>query len=198
MDFIIIGLGNPTDKYNKTRHNIGRDIVDFFREKHQCDDWKFDKKKNALISKGMVKLIPVTLVLPETFMNDSGKAVSKIVSTKKKAHNTVVVYDELDVGLGKMKISYDKNSGGHKGVESIINHIKTKEFIRLRIGIAPVTASGKVKKVIGEDAVVKHVLSKFKPTEKKKVETIFENGVKALELILENDYEKAMNVVNGW
>ena len=175
MNWTIVGLGNPTEKYENTRHNIGRDIVTAFGE-----------HKNA------------KLVIPDTYMNDSGKEVKKFIKNKKQASTMVVVYDDLDIALGKMKISFNKSSGGHKGVQSIIDHIKTQEFIRLRVGIAPVTPSGKVKKVLGEDAVIKHVLSKFKTSEKKSVQKVTDNGVKALELIMEKGYERAANDVNGW
>lgn len=198
MDFVIVGLGNPGEKYDKTRHNIGRDVLEKFRKKHSFSEWDFDKKKEAQISKGKFGKDSVTLVLPETYMNDSGKAVRFFVKNKKQANNTLVVYDELDLAIGKMKISFNKSSGGHKGVQSIINHIKTQEFARLRIGIAPVTPSGKIKKVLGEEKVVKHVLSKFKPNEKKNVDKAFKNGVTAVELSIEQGHEGAANEVNGW
>lgn len=175
MSWTIVGLGNPGEKYDKTRHNIGRDIVN-----------SFNAEKN------------IRLVTPDTYMNDSGLEVKKFIKNKKQAETMIVVYDDLDIPLGKMKISFNKSSGGHKGVQSIIDHIKTQEFIRLRIGIAPVTPSGKVKKVLGEDAVIKHVLSKFKTSESKSLKKVMENGVKALDLIIERGYERAANDVNGW
>lgn len=198
MNWIIVGLGNPGEKYDKTRHNIGRDIVDLFRKKNDFGEWSFDKKKNVQISERKIGKDKVTLLLPETYMNDSGKAVRFFVKNKTQAENTILVYDELDVALGKMKISFNKSSGGHKGVQSTIDHIKTQEFIRLRVGIAPVTPSGKIKKVLGEEKVVKHVLSKFKPSEKKSSDKAFKNGIKALDLILEKGYVNAMNDVNSW
>src|SRR5690606_12897922 len=105
--------------------------------------------------------------------------------TKKQAVDCLVVYDELDLGVGKLKISFNKSSGGHKGVESIIKNLKTKEFPRLRIGIAPVTPSGKVKKVLGEEAVVKHVLTKFKPSELDELKKVEKNVLKAIEIFIE-------------
>ena len=115
---IIVGLGNPDDKYKNTRHNIGRDFVESFRKKNKFEDWSHHKKSNSLISKGEFNGESVTLILPETYMNNSGKAVMEFVKTKKQAVETLVIYDELDLGVGKLKLSFNKNSGGHKGVES--------------------------------------------------------------------------------
>lgn len=195
---IIVGLGNPDDKYKNTRHNIGRDFVESFRKKNKFEEWSFNKKSNALISKGEIIGEKITLILPQTYMNFSGKSLVDFVKTKKQAKETLVIYDDLDLGVGKTKLSFNKNSGGHKGIESIIKLIKTKEFPRWRIGIAPVTPSGKVKKVSGEDAVVKHVLSKFKPSELEALKQIEKNTLKAIEIFVEKDYLLASNEVNSW
>lgn len=195
---IIVGLGNPDDKYKNTRHNIGRDFVESFRKKNKFEDWSFHKKSNALISEGEFNGENILLILPQTYMNNSGKALVSFVKTKKQAVETLVVYDELDLGVGKLKISFNKNSGGHKGVDSIIKNIKTKEFPRLRIGIAPVTPSGKVKKVSGEEAVVKHVLTKFKPSELEYLKKVEKNTLKAIELFIEKGHILATNEINSW
>lgn len=194
----IVGLGNPGGKYEGTRHNAGRDIVEVFQKKHNFEPFEFDKKANALISSGKVGKEKVMLILPETFMNESGKSVRKFVKNKKDALNTIVVYDELDVAIGGLKISFNKGSGGHKGVESTINHIKTKEFPRLRVGISGVTPSGKIKKPLGEEKVVKHVLSAFNPKEKLIFAKVKKKGVEALEMMIQDGYLNASNKVNGW
>lgn len=194
----LVGLGNPTPQYENTRHNIGRDILEKFRKKNKFDLWEENKKLRALISEGKIGKEKVTLILPETFMNDSGKSLKSLITNKKKAKDTLVIYDDLDLGVGTLKISFNKSSGGHKGVESIIKNIRTKEFPRLRVGIAPVTPSGKVKKVSGEDAVKKHVLTKFKPSEEKSINKVINDSVKALELVIEKGYLIAMNDVNSW
>lgn len=195
---IIVGLGNPDDKYKNTRHNIGRDFVESFRKKNKFEDWNFHKKSNSLISEGDFDGEKITLVLPQTYMNDSGKSVMHFVKTKKQAGETLILHDDLDLGVGKLKISFNKNSGGQKGVESIIQLIKTKEFPRLRIGIAPVTPSGKLKKVSGEDAVVKHVLTKFKPAELETLKTVEKNALKGIEMFLEKGFVLASNEINSW
>ncbi|KKS16044.1 MAG: Peptidyl-tRNA hydrolase [Parcubacteria group bacterium GW2011_GWB1_41_6] len=116
---IIAGLGNPGKEYEETRHNAGRLVLEEFRQKNKLADWSFDKKLNALISPGIIKKNKVLLVWPETFMNKSGLALKKIIVSKKKAADLIIVHDDLDLPLGKFKISFGKNSGGHKGVESI-------------------------------------------------------------------------------
>jgi len=153
---IIAGLGNPGKEYEETRHNAGRLVLEEFRQKNKLADWSFDKKLNALISPGIIKKNKVLLVWPETFMNKSGLALKKIIVSKKKAADLIIVHDDLDLPLGKFKISFGKNSGGHKGVESIIKNIKTKEFGRIRIGIAPTTPSGKINPPAGGPKIDHH------------------------------------------
>lgn len=195
---IIVGLGNPEDRYAHTRHNIGRDIVEVFRKKNKFEDWSFHKKSNSQISEGDIDGEKVLLILPDTYMNDSGKAVVNFVKSKKQANETFVIYDDLDLGVGRLKLSFNKSSGGHKGVESIIKLLKTQEFPRLRVGIAPVTASGKVKKVLGDDPVKKHVLSKFKPSEAEEIKKVEKNALKAIDLFIEKGHMLATNEVNSW
>ncbi|MFT5180110.1 MAG: PTH1 family peptidyl-tRNA hydrolase, partial [Candidatus Paceibacteria bacterium] len=159
----IVGLGNPEEKYEGTRHNVGRDIVEAFAKKFKLPLFEENKKINALVTEGKVGKVKVMLILPETYMNKSGNALKKIVTSKKKAGEMIVVYDELDLGVGDIKVSFNKSSGGHRGVESVIKSVGTKEFARLRIGISKKLASGRIKKVIGDEGVQKHVLGKFSP-----------------------------------
>ncbi len=154
----IVGLGNPGEEYKGTRHNTGRMVVEDFAKKHEFPDWVFDKKINALKSEGKVKKEKVLLLLPETFMNNSGNAVMKVITSKKKAANLIVVHDDLDLPLGKFKISFARGSGGHKGVESVIKKIKTEKFIRIRAGTCP------KKKPDGKE-LLKFLLGKFTPKE---------------------------------
>src|SRR5579872_3719323 len=127
MTFTIIGLGNPGEEYAKTRHSAGRIMVEHFRAAHDFPEWKEDKKSNALISKASVGKHTVTLVLPQTFMNKSGKSVEQYAKSKtqngKILERMLVIYDDLDLPFGTNKISFNKSSGGHKGVESIIKAV---------------------------------------------------------------------------
>ncbi|MEY2640759.1 MAG: hypothetical protein RL150_152 [Candidatus Parcubacteria bacterium] len=195
---IVVGLGNPGEKYDATRHNIGRDAVEAFRVAHAFPEWTKNSKARALTSKGSYGGVDVLLILPETYMNDSGEAVAYLVKTRKQIAQMLVLHDELDVALGRFKISTNKSAGGHRGIISIIEHLKTQEFARLRIGIAPVTAGGKVKKVLGEVAVKKHVLTPFKPSEREVITRVFDRCVAAIELSLEKGPILAANDVNAW
>lgn len=194
--FYIVGLGNPEDEYKGTRHNIGREIVEKFSKDFKFSDFEFDKKHNALISEGKIKREPVQAILPETFMNKSGNALKKIITSAKKAKSLVVVHDDLDLPVGKTKIVFGKGDGGHKGVVSVARAIKTKEFIRIKIGISAATPKGKARKPKGEDKVVKHVLGKFSPKEQKEIAKTKKKIVSAIEDIIINDYLHAMNNFN--
>ncbi len=201
-----VGLGNPDEKYIETRHNMGRDILLKFAKKHKLPEFIFDKKSNALISEGEYIFIkegrktktkvPLTLILPETYMNNSGLALKKIISNKKNAENLTVIYDDLDLGIGTTKMNFNKGTGGHKGLESIIINLKTKEFNRIRIGISPITPARKIKKPKGEEKVVKHVLGKFSPKENEVINKIKNQSIKGIEMILELGRVKATNLFN--
>ncbi|MEK7505030.1 MAG: aminoacyl-tRNA hydrolase [Patescibacteria group bacterium] len=181
--FIIVGLGNPGAEYEKTRHNTGRIFVDAFRKNHDFPDWEKDQKLNALVSEGKIEKAKVTLLLPETMMNNSGKAVP---ATK----NLMVIYDELDLPLGLAKISFNRGSGGHRGLESIIKMLKTREFARMRIGI------GKKKKVPAE-RVVDFILGKFTPAELAVLKKEEKKVIAALELWLARGLAPAMTEFNS-
>ena len=120
------------------------------RPKFDLDiEWKADKKLFAQVAKIKIGKIPITLVLPETFMNNSGKSVKSLVTSVKQAEKMIVIYDDLDLPFGSSKISFNKSSGGHKGLESIIKTVKTEKFARIRIGISPTSPSSKMRKPQG-------------------------------------------------
>ncbi len=184
---IIIGLGNPGAEYENTRHNTGRMVLDMFRQKNNLPDWKEDKKLKSLVTKKG----KISLLLPETFMNKSGEAMTKLIKNKKTAESLVVIHDDLDLPLGRFKISFNKGAGGHRGVLSIVKALKTEAFTRIRVGISP------KKKPIGEKAVIDFILGKFKPAElaifKKTAKKISE----AIETIVKEGREKAMGKFNS-
>jgi peptidyl-tRNA hydrolase, PTH1 family len=142
------------------------------------------------------KVKDVKVFTPDTYMNKTGGAVAKVVKSKKAAEKLIVIYDELDLPLGKIKISYNRSSGGHRGVESIIKALKTEAFIRIRVGISPTTPSGKLKKPIGEQNVEKHILSEFKKSEIPEVNKTFKRVVEAVEIIVEEGLTAAMTKFN--
>ena len=196
MSYSIVGLGNKGEEYQGTRHNTGRIIVDAFLKKEKLPPWKENLKHSALLSKGEIKGGKVTLMLPELLMNRSGVAVSEIVANAKKAEKLIVVYDDLDLGFGNYKISFGRSSGGHKGVESIIKHIKTRDFIRIRVGISPTTPTGKIKKPFGSKKVIDFIMQPFSKKETETLSKLSKTLVEVLETIVEEGKERAMNRYN--
>lgn len=186
MQWTIVGLGNPGGEYGGTRHNIGRDFLYAIAKRKDDERWK-----------GELFGTKVLLVWPNTYMNTSGRALASLVKTKKDAQKLVVLQDELDLPLGKVKISFGNSSGGHRGVDSIQRALKTKDFIRVRIGISPSTPSGKLKKPSAEDTV-DFVLGKFKPSEQEKLKKVRKTVAEAIERILTEGLEKARNVINSY
>jgi PTH1 family peptidyl-tRNA hydrolase len=167
-----------------------------YAKEKKLEEWKFDKKANALITRGVIGRTATILVLPETFMNKSGSAVARFVKNFKVAERLVVVYDDLDLPLGAMKISFDRGSGGHKGIESTIRSVKTTRFWRVRIGISPVTSSGTPKKPHGEKAVNDFILGTFTSQNLENVKKVFTRVSEALDCILSEGAVKAMNRFN--
>jgi len=194
--FIFVGLGNPGEVYKKTRHNVGFLTLEHFRKQFNFPDWIESAKTVALISKDTLGKHTVTLALPQTFMNKSGSSVKKLVTSKKAAEDLVVVYDDLDLPLGTLKISFGRSSGGHNGVESIIKSIGTKDFVRLRVGVSPATPKGKVKKPKGEQKILDFLMKDFRKPEQEQLKKIFKQTDKALGLLVTEGRAKAMNEVN--
>lgn len=195
-DYIIVGLGNPGEEYLNTRHNTGRIVLDYFANKNNFNEFEKDKKTNGFLTKGKIGKSSVVLVKPETFMNKSGDCVSGFIKSKKDALGLVVIHDDLDLPNGSFKISFNKGSAGHKGLESVIKKIKTKEFIRLRVGISPVTLSGKIKKPIGEQKILDFIIGKFSKKEDEVMKKTLKKLSEALETIILEGKDKAMNKFN--
>jgi len=193
INMIIVGLGNPGAEYENTRHNTGRMILDIFRQKNNLPEWQEDKKLKSLISKKN----KITLLLPETFMNKSGEAIAKIIKSKKAAESLVVIHDDLDLPLGRFKISFNRGAGGHRGVQSIVKTLKTEAFTRIRVGIASATPSGKIQKPIGEKAVIDFILGKFKDKELETFKKIAKKISEAIDMIATKGREKAMGIYNS-
>jgi len=139
----------------------------------------------------------VNLIAPETFMNNSGKAVSLLVKSIKAAEKLIVIYDDFSLPLGRMRISYNRSSGGHNGLESIIKAVKTEAFIRIRIGTASENAKGNAKLIHGEEKIEKFILGKFKDDELKTLKKVSKNVNEAVAMIIREGREKAMSVWNG-
>lgn len=184
---LIVGLGNPGNSFKNTRHNVGREIISSFGKHIGCGEFRPEKKWNALISEGKIGKTKAVLILPETMMNNSAKAVAPATRFFKiKPKDIFVVHDDTDIALGRAKLSFGRNSAGHKGVESLIRGLKTRDFWRLRVGIAG-------KRDIPAE---KLVLKKFMPDEQRLVKKITKRTITALDTIAEGGPERAMNEYN--
>jgi PTH1 family peptidyl-tRNA hydrolase len=175
MQWIVAGLGNPGPEYVGTRHNVGRDFLQAFEGK---------LPKNA------------KLVTPDVYMNNSGGPLKKLVPSKKAAERLIVIHDELDLPLGRIKISYGSSAGGHNGVKSIQAALKTQDFTRVRVGISPSTPSGKLKRP-DREKIVDFVLGKFKPADVEKLKKAKKLALEAVELIIEDGPQAAMMEIHS-
>lgn len=183
---VIMGLGNLGEKFRNTRHNTGFMAVDFFAEKNSFPKFEFAKKYESLIS----EKDEIILVKPQIFMNESGQTVKKITTYHKlQIINLVVVHDDIDLPLGKIKFSKDSGSGGHKGVDSIIQNLGRKDFVRLRIGVCP----QKGKPI----DIEKFVIKSFTREENEIIKKSIEKSSDALIFLIKNGLEKTMNEYNG-
>lgn len=190
--FLLIGLGNPGEKYIATRHNLGFEVIDEFRRKKDLGNWSLEDKFKAEV----IKTKNLILVRPQTYMNLSGMAVSQIAKYYKvEPKDIIVIHDELDLLLGHIKIRSGGSDAGHHGIESIIKELGTEQFIRFRLGIgAEKTLSGEHKKVAF--SAEHFVMEEFLPQEHHHVKTLIKKAIKALEVILEKGPEKAQNQFN--
>jgi peptidyl-tRNA hydrolase, PTH1 family len=186
---LLIGLGNPGDKYQATRHNIGFEALDHLRHKLQLPEFKEDSKLKGQVSKNQ----EIILYKPSTFMNNSGMGVSKVLNYYKiPLEDIIVVHDELDLLLGKIKLKKGGGAGGHHGIESIIEALNSPDFVRIRLGI------GNSRAFLGEHKRAsfeadKFVLEVFLPGENSKVKSMIKKVDTIVETILKDGLEKAQN-----
>ena len=192
---LVVGLGNPGGEYEGTRHNTGFIMLDFILGKKAI--WKESGITKALENKNSDLGKPTIFLKPTTFMNNSGNAVAQVKDKNKlKLDDIIVIYDDVDLPLGTMKLSFNKSSGGHNGLESIIKKLKSREFLRVRIGIAPTTPSGKIKKPKGEEAMLKFLLGKYKEGELAELKKLSKRVESAIETALTEGKDKAMSLYN--
>jgi len=185
----VVGLGNPGLKYEFTRHNIGFRIVDSLAQDIEIE-FKKVKSYYSLISRGMINNHKVMLVKPQTFMNLSGRAVSKIVSYYKiSLRDLLIVYDDLNLELGQIRIRKKGSAGGHKGIESIMQYLHSEDIPRLRIGIGNPSVNFNFD-------CVSYVLSNFIDDEEDKIKETIKLSTKAIKMVIEGGFEKAMRKYN--
>ena len=185
--FLIVGLGNPGTEYAATRHNIGFDMVTYLSDKYGIA--LRSKEGKAIVGKGVIEGQKVMLVQPQTYMNLSGESVRALMDYYKlTTDEIVIIYDDISMPVGQVRIRPKGSAGGHNGIKSIIAHLGTQEFPRIKIGVWAKPENGDF---------VKHVLGRFSKEDDAKIRDVFALAEEGLLAILQEDVKTAMNAVNG-
>ena len=185
--FIIAGLGNPDRQYEGTRHNAGFDVIDRIAEKYNI---AVDTKKHrAYIGKGIIDGQKVILAKPQTYMNLSGESIRSLVDYYKidEENELLVVYDDISLDVGQLRIRAKGSAGGHNGIKNIIAHLGTQVFPRIKVGVG--------EKPKGYD-LADYVLGHFSKAEREQMEEGYDNAVRAAEMIVSGQLNEAMNEFN--
>lgn len=186
--YLVAGLGNPGIKYRNTRHNVGFKVIYLWAKSLgvRLSGRRFDSRNIRTIFQGK----PVMLLLPLTYMNQSGKSVRACVDFfGLGTENILVIHDDIDLPVGKIRIARGGGAGGHKGVLSIIQHLGTREFPRLKIGVGRPDDSG--------ESIEDYVLSPFYGDEKEIIQQMIQVSVRACELFIADGIETTMNRINN-
>ena len=185
--FLIVGLGNPGKQYEHTRHNIGFDVMDALAEKYNISI--SEKKHKALCGKGVINGVKVVLAKPQTYMNLSGESVAELLSYYKMdpEEEMIVIYDDIDLDPGQLRIRKKGSAGGHNGIKNIIQELGTQKFVRIKVGVGA--------KPQGWD-LADYVLGRFGSEDRKLVDEAQDRACKAVELILSDGPDAAMNEFN--
>lgn len=184
---LIVGLGNPTTKYEKTRHNVGFEVIDRLSKEYNIT---VDiAKHKGLYGKGKMEGQSVILLKPMTYMNLSGESVVAVANYfKLEPEDIIVIYDDINLDVGRLRIRERGSAGGHNGIKNMIAHLGTDTFPRIRVGVGM-----KPPKMDLAD----YVLSRFSKEEQEMMEEGYHKACKALELMVMDDISKAMNAYNG-
>ncbi|MCI7085730.1 aminoacyl-tRNA hydrolase [bacterium] len=187
VDFMVVGLGNPDKKYERTRHNTGFIALDYIADKR---NFKINRLKfKSLVGEATVGSHKVLFLKPSTYMNNSGQAVVEAMNFYKlKPQQVIIIFDDISLDVGKMRIRSKGSDGGQKGMRSIIYLSGSDEFPRIKIGIG--------QKPNPNWELADWVLSKFSDSELKEIEKMADNANNALELIMDSNISKAMNLYN--
>ena len=184
--FLIVGLGNPGNEYKNTRHNIGFDVIDKLANVYKIDINR--SKFKGICGEGRIGLEKVILLKPLTYMNLSGESVREVCDYFKiEPENIIVVHDDVSIDVGRIRIRAKGSSGGQNGVKNIILHLSTDEFNRVKVGVG---------KPQGD--MVSHVLGRFSEEDRKLVEQSSDAAIQAIEVIIKDDINVAMNKFNGF
>lgn len=186
--FLIVGLGNPGRQYEHTRHNVGFDVMDAIAEKYNISI--SEKKHRALCGKGVINGVKVVLAKPQTFMNLSGESVESLLSYYKldPEEEMLVIYDDISLAPGNLRIRKKGSAGGHNGIKNIIAQTGTQNFLRIKVGVG--------EKPKGWD-LADYVLGRFDEDERAAVEEAIGHAVLAAELMLQGEVDAAMNEFNA-
>ena len=185
--YLIVGLGNPGTEYAATRHNIGFDMVTYLSDQYNIP--LRSRENKAIVGKGMIGGQKVMLAQPQTFMNLSGESVRAMLDYYKlDVDELIIIYDDISLPVGQIRVRPKGSAGGHNGIKSIIQHLRTEEFARIRIGVGAKPEGGDL---------VKHVLGRFSREEDAMIRDVFSLAEEALLAMLEDDVASAMNRVNG-
>ena len=184
---LIVGLGNPTDKYEGTRHNVGFEVIDRIADEYGIG--MDTLKHKGIYGKGKIDGITVILLKPMTYMNLSGESVLAVAAYYKiAAEDIIVIYDDINLEVGRLRVRGKGSAGGHNGIKNLIAHLHTEEFPRVRIGVGM-----KPPKMDLAD----YVLSRFSNDDIEKMEEGYDRAVKATVMLVKDELEQAMNEYNG-
>ena len=187
MMYLIAGLGNPTREYDKTRHNVGFSVIDVLADKYNID--VSDRKHKALCGRGVIEGEKVLLLKPQTFMNLSGESIREAVDYYKiDPEEIIVIYDDISLEPGQLRIRLKGSAGGHNGIKNIIAHLGTQEFPRIKVGVG-----AKPPKMDLAD----YVLSRFGAEEQKVMDEAFQEAAEAAVMMMTTGAERAMNHYNA-
>jgi len=185
--YIIVGLGNPTKQYEGTRHNVGFDVIDRLADKYQIN--VSTRKSRAFVGKGRIEGQAVILVKPQTYMNLSGESVQSLVDFYKidEEQELIVIYDDVNLDVGQIRIRARGSAGGHNGIKNIIARLGTQDFLRVRVGVG---------KKPHEYTLADYVLGHFPKSERTDLEIGYANTLQSIALIVSEESDKAMNLFN--
>ncbi|WP_178625541.1 aminoacyl-tRNA hydrolase [Frisingicoccus sp.] len=185
--YLIAGLGNPSKNYEGTRHNIGFTMIDAIGEKFGID--VTTKKHKALVGRGIIDGMRVILAKPQTYMNLSGESIREIADFYKiEPENIIIIYDDISLDVGRLRIRKKGSAGGHNGIKNIIAHLGTQEFPRIKVGIG--------NKPEGWD-LADYVLSKYSKAEQEALKEASDDVIGAVRLMIMDDIDAAMNRYNA-
>jgi PTH1 family peptidyl-tRNA hydrolase len=189
-EWLVVGLGNPGDEYAVTRHNIGFQVANRLAKRARLE---FDKKAaGARVAEGALGQLRIAVAKPQTFMNESGRSVRRLLERYRvDPSRLVVVYDDVDLPLGRIRIRPSGGPGTHNGMRSVVEELRTEDFPRVRCGIAPQAPDGEIADIM------EYVLAPFEADEREAADAVVARAAEALEVLLRDGIRRAMDAFNG-